>query len=80
MSCHEVRRALAKRGRATASPALAAHLACCEHCRRVEARERVLDTLLAERLPRYAAPRALVRRLETGIRARSTRRRLKPLP
>jgi anti-sigma factor RsiW len=47
--------------------ALAAHLDGCDDCRHEDAVERVLTEQLEQRLPQYAAPLALKRRLATQV-------------
>jgi anti-sigma factor RsiW len=63
-----------------ASAALKEHLAGCEACRRHAESERALSEVLENRLPRYAAPPALRRRLAvqwsgSPLRARGSRPR-----
>jgi anti-sigma factor RsiW len=68
MTCDEVRTELHDYHRRRLAPALqdevAAHLAACADCARVQRAEQALDELLERRLPRHPAPRALHRRLE----------------
>lgn len=67
MSCAEFRPLLHDLRRHRLAPELAEalrlHLAGCAECRRAQAAEDVLDNLLSERLPRYAAPPGLRRGL-----------------
>jgi len=67
MDCSDVRRSLRDLLRHRLEPPLAdearAHLEGCAACGRARDAEETLDGLLAERLPRHAAPAALKRRL-----------------
>jgi anti-sigma factor RsiW len=68
MDCREARTHFLDRRRGTSDEALRgpldAHLAECEDCRREDAADRELSTLLEARLPRRRAPEALRRSLE----------------
>jgi anti-sigma factor RsiW len=80
MTCEDVRPRLLdhRRGRldAAADADLRSHLRGCDGCTRAYAAEATLDELLARRLPRYAAPTALKKRLSLlGSRARPPARR-----
>jgi anti-sigma factor RsiW len=67
MSCEEVRTHLRDFVKRRLDPALrggvAAHLEGCASCARAERTEHALDELLEQRLPRFAAPATLQRRL-----------------
>jgi anti-sigma factor RsiW len=67
MTCEDVRPRLLEHRRQRLDPAAAAdlraHLRGCEACARADAAEELLDEVLARRLPRYAAPPALKKRL-----------------
>src|SRR5262245_43494197 len=82
MNCDAVRQHLADWVRdrldAETTAAMDAHLAGCPECRRAEAAERDLETLLRERMPRHAAPAHLIARLSRRQKAR-WRRALTPL-
>ncbi|BDG02117.1 anti-sigma factor family protein [Anaeromyxobacter oryzae] len=80
MTCEDVRPRLLdqRRGRldAAADAEVRSHLRDCDACTRALAGEATLDELLARRLPRYAAPPALKKRLTLlGSRARPPARR-----
>jgi len=70
-SCEEVQpliREATRRGLDDATRArVDRHLAGCPTCRSVADEERALDRLLDQQLPRYAAPLALKRRLESRL-------------
>jgi anti-sigma factor RsiW len=66
MNCEEVRAHLRGFVNDRLDPTLrgvGAHLDACASCTRAERTERALDELLEQRLPRFAAPSALSRRL-----------------
>jgi anti-sigma factor (TIGR02949 family) len=60
---------------ADAREQIASHLEHCEACRRAAAAETGLSDLLEEKLPRYAAPTALKRRLAERVAAPTTQPR-----
>jgi anti-sigma factor (TIGR02949 family) len=78
MECQDVREQLLgyQRGQldADARARIASHLEGCEGCRRAAAAEAGLSELLAHKLPRYAAPDALKRRLAERMSPRRNRR------
>lgn len=47
------------------------HLASCAECRRIDEEERVVTSLLRERLPRHAAPESLKQRLAAELAAKA---------
>lgn len=47
--------------------AMSDHLASCAECRRIDAEERAVTSLLRERLPRHAAPESLKQRLAAEV-------------
>ena len=67
MNCEEVRTHLREFVKHRLDPALrsgvGAHLGGCASCSRAERTEHALDELIEQRLPRYAAPATLQRRL-----------------
>jgi anti-sigma factor (TIGR02949 family) len=67
MTCQDARMSLLEyqrgRLRPAAREAIRAHLESCAECTREEGIERVLDDALEQRMPQYAAPLALKRRL-----------------
>src|SRR5258708_3710954 len=75
MECEDVREQLLayQRGQldGDAQAQIASHLEGCEDCRRAAAAEAGLSDLLEHRLPRYAAPGALKRRLAERVALRS---------
>jgi anti-sigma factor RsiW len=73
MSCEEVQPLIREATRGGLDDAtrerIYGHLAGCPACRGVAEKERELDRLLEEHLPRYAAPLALKRRLQARLPA-----------
>src|SRR5437016_2149949 len=73
MNCNEAREQLHdyQRGRldGEARARIAAHLESCADCRRAAAAESALSSLLADKLPRHAAPPSLQRRLAAQVTA-----------
>jgi anti-sigma factor RsiW len=80
MNCKEVRTHLRDFVKHRLDPALrvgvGAHLESCASCSGAERTEHALDELLAQRLPRFAAPATLQRRL--GLLVRPERARAAP--
>jgi anti-sigma factor RsiW len=90
MNCEDIREQLLDHQRGRLDPEaqaqVASHLASCESCRRAAAAEAGLSELLERKLPRYAAPEALKRRLVERVApaakppgARRFRRSLAPM-
>jgi len=71
MTCTETRERLRSlhEGRLSDSEKAAAsdHLASCAECRRIDAEERAVTSLLRERLPKHPAPEALKQRLAASL-------------
>jgi anti-sigma factor RsiW len=80
MECEDVRQQLLgyQRGQldGDAHSQVASHLEGCESCRRAAVAEAGLSDLLEHKLPRYAAPGALKRRLAERVAAPPSRPRL----